>query len=44
MLPRLRKYVRQFLDHVMPDGPPFFLTNLILFLLIVNGFIAFLRW
>jgi hypothetical protein len=44
MPPRLQKYVWRFLDHAMPDGPPFFLTFVVVFLLIVNGFIAFLRW
>jgi hypothetical protein len=42
--PRLQKYFWRFLDHAMPDGPPFFLTFVVVFLLIVNGFIAFLRW
>jgi hypothetical protein len=42
--PRLRKYFWRALDHAMPDGPAFFLTFVVVFLLIVNGIVAFLRW
>jgi hypothetical protein len=41
---RLQKYFWRFLHHAMPDGPPFFLVFVVTFLLIVNGFIVFLRW
>jgi hypothetical protein len=44
MPPLLRKYFWRFLDQVMPDGPARFLTFLILFLLVVNGVVAILRW
>jgi hypothetical protein len=44
MLPRLQTYVWRIVDHTMPQGPAFFLTALIVFLLIVNGFIVLLRW
>jgi hypothetical protein len=42
--PRLQKYFWRALDHAMPDGPAFFLTFVVVFLLIVNGFVVFLRW
>jgi hypothetical protein len=32
------------LDHVMPDGPPAFLTFIILLLAILNGITALSRW
>ena len=44
MPPRLQKYLWRALDQAMPDGPPIFLVFVIVFLLVVNGFIAFLRW
>jgi hypothetical protein len=31
-------------NRAMPDGPPIFLVFVIAFLLVVNGFIALLRW
>jgi hypothetical protein len=40
---RLQKYFWRSLDHAMPDGPPFFLIFVVAFLLILNGFLAFLR-
>jgi hypothetical protein len=43
MPPRLQKYFWRSLDHAMPDGP-IFLVFVIAFLLVVNGFVAFLRW
>jgi hypothetical protein len=43
MPPRLQKYLWRVVDNAMPDGPPFFLTFLVLFLLIVNGLILLLR-
>jgi hypothetical protein len=43
MPPRLQRYIWRFVDHAMPDGPAFFLTFLIVFLLILNGFMVFLR-
>jgi hypothetical protein len=42
--PRLQKYFWRALDHAIPDGPAFFLTFVVVFLLIVNGIVAFLRW
>jgi hypothetical protein len=44
MLPRLQRYVWRIVDHTMPQGPAFFLTALIVLLLIVNGLIVLLRW
>jgi hypothetical protein len=41
---RLQKYFWRSLDRAMPDGPPIFLVFVIALLLIVNGFVAFLRW
>jgi hypothetical protein len=43
MLSRLQEYFWRSLDHAMPDGKPIFLVFVIAFLLVVNGFIAFLR-
>jgi hypothetical protein len=43
MPPRLQKYFWRFLDHAIPDGQPFFLVCVVAFLLIVNGFVAFLH-
>jgi hypothetical protein len=43
MPPHLQKYFWRLLDHAMPEGPPFVLTLIVMFLLIVNGFIVFLR-
>jgi hypothetical protein len=43
MPPRLQKYIWLVADHAMPDGPAFFLTFLVLLLLIVNGLILLLR-
>jgi hypothetical protein len=40
---RLQNYFWRSLDHAMPDGPPFFLIFVVVFLLISNGFLAFLR-
>jgi hypothetical protein len=40
--PRLQKYFWRALDHAMPDGRPFFLTFVVVFLLIVDGLIAIL--
>jgi hypothetical protein len=40
---RLQNYFWRSLDHAMPDGPPFFLMFVVVFLLILNGFLAFLR-
>jgi hypothetical protein len=42
--PRLQNYFWRSLDRAMPDGPPIFLVFVITSLLVVNGFIAFLRW
>jgi hypothetical protein len=44
MSSRLRKFFWLMLDHVMPDGPPAFLTFIILLLVILNGIIALSRW
>jgi hypothetical protein len=44
MPPRLQKYVWRILDHAMPEGPAFFLTALIVLLLIMNGLVTLLRW
>jgi hypothetical protein len=41
---RLQKYFWRSLDHAMPDGRPYFLIFVVVFLLVVNAFIAFLRW
>jgi hypothetical protein len=43
MPPRLQRCYWLVLDHAMPAGPAFFLTFLVLFLLIVNGLILLLR-
>jgi hypothetical protein len=43
MPPRLRKYIWRFFDLAMPDGPPVFLTIVVVLLLIVNGLILLLR-
>jgi hypothetical protein len=43
MPPRLQKYIWRVVDQAIPSGPAFFLTFLILFLLIVNGLILLLR-
>jgi hypothetical protein len=41
---RLQKYFWRSLDRAMPDGPPIFLFVVIALLLVVNGFVAILRW
>jgi hypothetical protein len=41
---RLRKLFWLTVDHVMPDGPPAFLTFIILLLVILNGITALSRW
>jgi hypothetical protein len=43
MPPRMRKYIWRFLDLAMPDGPPLFLTFVIVLLLILNGGVLLLR-
>jgi hypothetical protein len=40
---RLRKFFWLTLDHVMPDGPPVFLTFIILLLVILNVITALSR-
>jgi hypothetical protein len=44
MPPRLQRYFWRSLDYAMPDGAPIFLVFVIAVLLVVNGFVAFLRW
>jgi hypothetical protein len=44
MHPRFQRFIWLALDHVMPDGPAFFLTFVVVFLLIVNGLLVLLRW
>jgi hypothetical protein len=39
-----RKYIWRALDQIMPDGPPVFLTWVIVILLVVNGIIALSHW
>ena len=43
MPPRLQKYLWLVVDHAVPEGPAFFLTFLVLLLLIVNVLILLLR-
>jgi hypothetical protein len=41
---RYQKFIWRIQDNVMPVGPPFFLTVVILLLLILNGIVALNRW
>jgi hypothetical protein len=41
---RFQKFLWRIQDTVMPDGPPIFLTCVVLLLLILNGIIALRRW
>jgi hypothetical protein len=38
------KYFWRVLDQIMPEGPPVFLTWVIVILLVVNGIIALSHW
>jgi hypothetical protein len=44
MLRRFQRLFWRALDHIVPDGPPVFLTWAVLMLLIVNAIIALSRW
>jgi hypothetical protein len=43
MPPRLQRWAWRILDHAMPEGPAFFLTFLVVFLLIANVLIVLVR-
>jgi hypothetical protein len=44
MRKHFRRYFWRVLDQIMPDGPPVFLSWVIVILLVVNAIIALSHW